>query len=101
MCSVWSPQVPASVRPAVGDGEETSPDDSQRSPRSNVSDLGKKAEGTQGWVELLTPLKIDQGFRGLDKLEKRRSRTGKTRYKDRLVPRERMPAPHHCGRSSL
>lgn len=76
MCSLWSAQVSARVRPGVSVGEETQSYDSQRSLRSDISDLGKKAEGTQGWVELLTPLKIDQGFRGPDKLEKWLSRTG-------------------------
>lgn len=37
---------------------------------ANVSDLDKQAEGTQGWVEILTPLKTDQGSKGTDKPEK-------------------------------
>ena len=43
----------------------------QRSWGSNSSDLEKRAKGTHGWVELLTPLKIEQGFTGMDKPKKR------------------------------
>lgn len=64
---------PPGPRPGVGDWEEqdpvlvfkesTPPHGSQRSQLSHISDLDKKAKEGTGWVELLTPLKIHQGFR--------------------------------------
>ena len=56
--------------------KQPSPCCPQRSWGSNSSDLEKKAKGTHGWVELLTPLKIEQGFRGMDKPKKQLTEQG-------------------------